>query len=325
MLSFLPLSANAAQLTPRSLTLGTSATSTATTHQYNFTVATTANIGSIGFVYCTAPSGTCTMPAGLSTTAASLSAQSGATGFTINNTTNGSPYITRTAASVTAGTAVSFTLSNVTNPSAANTSFYVRIQTYTGTDGATGPTDFGTVAASTANQITFQGTVDEALTFCVGVTVTSTCSSTTGTAASFSPSSTFSRSTTTTASSQFAAATNASTGYSITYTGNTLMSGSNAINAAQGGGTTAASTTGTSQFGLNLIDAHFSGQSVGQVAANYATGTQYRFASGDTLATSQSQPTDFDTYTANYIVNISAITAAGRYTTTLTFICTASF
>ena len=36
----------------------------------------------------------------LVTTAATMGTQSGATGFTLNNTTNGSPYITRTAATV---------------------------------------------------------------------------------------------------------------------------------------------------------------------------------------------------------------------------------
>src|SRR4051812_30240011 len=102
--------ASAAQITARRLTLQAGATdggskpSGVVNHKFDFTVpnAGNANIGSIKFQYCTLASGSCTTPAGLSTTSATLGTQSGATGFSINATTNGSPYITRTAASVTA-------------------------------------------------------------------------------------------------------------------------------------------------------------------------------------------------------------------------------
>jgi hypothetical protein len=62
----------------------------------SFTLPTTASVGSIQFKYCTlaaAPSVTCTTPAGLSTTSATLGSESGLTGFSMVNTTNGSPYL----------------------------------------------------------------------------------------------------------------------------------------------------------------------------------------------------------------------------------------
>src|SRR5579871_3235978 len=99
----------AAELTSRSLTLQAGATdggskpSGVVKHLFGFTTATTANIGSIQFLYCTTASGTCTTPHGLDTTAATLTSQTGATGFTMVNTTQGAPYITRTAANINSG------------------------------------------------------------------------------------------------------------------------------------------------------------------------------------------------------------------------------
>src|SRR5579862_5513992 len=143
--------ASAAQITVRSLTLQAGATdggsmpSGVVNHYFQFTVATTANIGSIQFLYCTLAAGSCTTPTGLVTTAATMGTQSGATGFTLVNTTNGAPYITRTAASINSGTALTYQLLSVTNPSTANQTFFVRISTFASID-TTGPsTDTGTV------------------------------------------------------------------------------------------------------------------------------------------------------------------------------------
>jgi hypothetical protein len=144
---------NAAQFSPRKVTLGSSAPSAVTTHKFEFTVPTTADVGSIRFWYCTTGSGTCTTPTGLSTTSATLAAESGSTGFTINNTTNGLPYITRTAVSITGGTAVSYTLGNVTNPSTTNTTFFIRLATFASTDISGTHIDYGNVLASTATPI----------------------------------------------------------------------------------------------------------------------------------------------------------------------------
>src|SRR5436190_9716192 len=105
-------SAYANQITSRSLTLqagasdGGSKPSGVVNHFFQFTLPAVGNpsVGSIKFQYCTIAAGSCTTPAGLSTTSATLGSQTGATGFTLNNSTNGAPYITRTAASISAGT-----------------------------------------------------------------------------------------------------------------------------------------------------------------------------------------------------------------------------
>src|SRR5687768_1473272 len=75
---FLPKSASAAQITARSLTLQAGATDGGSmpggvvNHLYNFTVPTTANIGSIKFEYCTLAAGACVTPTNLVTTSATM-------------------------------------------------------------------------------------------------------------------------------------------------------------------------------------------------------------------------------------------------------------
>jgi hypothetical protein len=170
--SLLPINmASAAQITSRSLTLqagvsdGGSKPGGVVNHLFNFTVPSVGNtnIGSIQFLYCTTASGICALPTGLVTTAATMGTQSGATGFTIVNGTNGSPYITRVAASVSAGTALSYQLAGVTNPTTTNQTFFVRISTFTSINVTGGATDTGTVTASTATQIVLTGTMPESL------------------------------------------------------------------------------------------------------------------------------------------------------------------
>lgn len=353
--AFEPQSASAAQITTRSLALETNGTTGGSTpdgtvnHHFTFTVPNVGdpNIGSIKFEYCTTASGTCTMPTGLVTTSATLSGtQVGATGFTIGTSSpaNGAPYITRTAASVTAGTALQYTLVGVHNPTAANTTFYVRIATYTSTDRSGSPTDTGSVAASTANPIVLTGTMPESLIFCTGATVTTSggvpdCS--TATSGNINFNQLFSPVDTATATSQMAASTNATGGYNITISGPTLTSGSNTI-AAMSFATVG--VRGTSQFGLNLkanttttsnpavgteIAAASNGTSLrGQAATGYNTVDTFKFVSGDSVANSANGgagPTDAQIYTVSYIANVSGSQLAGSYTTTLTYVCTATF
>ena len=314
----------AAQITNRTLTLGSSAPGAVTTHQNSFTTATTANIGSIGFQYCTTASGTCTLPAGLVTTSATLSAQSAGTVFTIVTTTNGTPYVTRTAASLAAGSTVSFTFSNVTNPTTTNTSFYVRITTYTGTDGATGATDTGTDAGSTANQISVTASVPETLSFCV---YTGANCAAGGTSVALG---TLSSAAASTGISLMDVGTNASSGYNVTVNGVTLTSGANTIPAYS----SAASTPGTSGFGINLrantsptVGADKTvgaAPSIGTYGTSYGTINTFNYATGTTVANS-SGPTNNNTFTVSYVANIGTAQAAGAYTSTFTYICTASF
>ena len=247
--------ATAGQITERSLTLQAGATDGASkpggvvNHLFSFRIPTTGNVGSIKFLYCTTAAGNCTTPGGLSTTSATMGTQTGATGFTLNNSTNGAPYVTRTASSIAATTVVSYQLLSVTNPSAANESFYVRITTYASIDTTGASSDTGTVGASTAAQIVLTGTMPESLIFCAGGSISTTsgipdCS--TATSGSISFNQLFSPTDTATASSQIAASTNAVSGYAITVNGATMTNGSATIPAMS---TAATPAIGNSQIG----------------------------------------------------------------------------
>ena len=285
------------------------------------------------------------MPTGLVTTAATLGTQSGATGFTLVNTTNGAPYLTRTAASITAGTAIVTQLLGVTNPTTANQTFFVRISTFNATNATGSPEDTGTVAASTATQIVLTGTMPESLVFCTGGTVGTTvgvpdCATATSGAISFNQ--LFSPTDTATATSQMAASTNAGAGYAITVNGPTLTSGSNTVVAM---GAATAGVRGVSQFGLNLKanTTTTSTPAIGTEVAPAANGTNYKgqattgyntvdnfkfVAAGDTVADSANGGaggTDAQIFTVSYIVNVPGSQPAGTYTTTLTYICTPTF
>lgn len=367
--SVLPVNnALAAQITNRSLTLepgaggdGGSKPGGTVNHFFQFTVpnAGGGNIGSIQFQYCTTASGTCTVPGTTSgggnlvnTTTTTLDQTgSAATGFTLVNTTNGTPYLTRTAAAVTANSVLKYTLIGVKNPNVPTTpnlTFFVRISTFASTDTSGSPIDTGTVAASTASQIQLTGIMPESLIFCTGGTIgvngggIPDCTTATSGAVSFNQ--LFSPSDTATATSQMAASTNALSGYSITVAGATLTSGTNTIPAI--GPTAAAGSRGKGQFGMNLV-ANTTATSTPAIGSNVApapNGTNLRgqpkaafgtvdsfafdTAAANTIAASDNGgagPTDSQIFTSSYIVNVAGSQPAGTYTTTLTYICTPTF
>jgi hypothetical protein len=366
--------ASANQITARSLTLQAGATdggskpSGVVNHFFQFTVPNTGapSVGSILFQYCTTATGTtsftgsCTVPNGLSTTGAGVTLDqtgSAATGFTLVKTTNGAPYITRTAASIPANSILKYKLLGVTNPDGTscgasapannNCSFFVRISTYASADTTGTPIDTGTVTASTSTQIVLTGIMPESIIFCTGGTISTTAGipdCTTATSGSINFNQLFSPTDTAWATSQMAASTNAGSGYVITVNGPTLTSGSNTIPAI--GATAAASTKGVGQFGMNLMaDATptITGSAdvtpapngtnfMGKPSTNFNTADSYAFnpAAANTVAKSDNgtgtgAPTDSQIFTSSYIVNVSGSQTAGTYVTTLTYICTATF
>lgn len=344
-----------ATLTSRSLTLEAGATDGGSKpggtvkYLFAFTTATTANIGSIDFQFCSTAGGSCTPPTGLDVHSATLNNQSPAMGFTLSTPTvsNNEMYVTRSAVSLAASTAVTFEFGTVVNPTAANSSFYVHITTYTSANVTTGATDNGTVAASTANPVVLTGTMPESLIFCTGAAITNNgggipdCSTATS-SSNIQFNQLFSPADTATAVSQMAASTNADSGYAITYTGATLTSGSNTVAPMSA---TFTPTRGKSQFGLNLVanTTTTSTPAVGTAiyptsngtnlkglpAAAYNTADSFKFlVAGDTAASSNSSgagPSDIQTYTVSYMVNVNGAQAVGTYTTTLTYICTPTY
>ncbi len=355
-LSILPAAhVYAAQIEPRSLTLqagaggdGGSMPGGTVNHLLAFSLPTAGTLGSILFEYCTTAAGTCDVPTGLDTTGTSLGSQSGATGFTLDNTVNGAPMLTRTAAAISASTAVSYQLANVVNPDpnpgAKNETFFVRISTFASNDGTGAYTDLGNVTASVNEQILLSGVMPESLIFCTGETIglngsVPDCSTVTTGIVEFNQ--LFSPTDTATAMSQMAASTNAGSGYSITVNGTTLTSGSNTITPMASATTIA---RGTSQFGLNLVENTIATSTVpvgiaisdasngtnlrAAPAADYATPDTFKYANGDVVARSDdggAGATDAQIMTVSYIVNVPGSQAAGTYSTTLTYICTATY
>ncbi len=356
-LVFQSQNAYATQITNRSLTLQAGATdggskpSGVVKHLFTFTLPNVGavNVGSIQFKYCQIASGVCDMPTGLLTTSATLSNETGATGFTMVNTTNGTPYITRAASAIPAGTTATYQFSTVTNPSTVSQAFFVRISTFASIDTSGSPIDTGTVTATTTQQIVLTGEMPESLIFCTGAIVPLNgsipdCGNATSGIISFNQ--LFSPTDTATAKSQMAASTNALNGFTISVFGPTMTSGSNTIPAMS---VAAASIKGIGQFGMNLRANTLAASNpivgaditpspdgpthyLGQPAVGYETIDSFKFVAGtvgDTVANSAfggtPGPTNAQVYTSSYIVNVTGSQLAGTYITTLTYICTPTF
>ncbi len=118
-------------------------------------------------------------------------------------------------------------------------------------------------------------------------------------------------------------ATNASSGYSITYNGATLTSGGNTIDVATISGDDDG-TPGSEQFALGIDD---NGGNV-TIASGYdlAGTNSYNFVAGTTTTiASETGATTTETIDVQYIANIATTTEAGSYSTDITYIATGNF
>ncbi len=326
MLSFmvLPVTASAAELTAESTSLSDPTVNhAATTYTVTQSSVSTSAIKCIKVVFSTNADGTGGAPTGMTTTSATFSGTSNyvptPASWTVDATTNGTVKITfatgETPASASGRTIV---LGSITNGSTNNATYYTNVNTFNNTDCATSPVD--TNGQSTfvfTSGVSVSATVNPTLTFTVS---TSTCSLGTLTA-----------STTGTCQVILTAASNATSGYTISYIAPaTLTSGSNTILALTGGST---SSQGTSQFGFNLRDnatpnvgTDPSGDA-GYTFSSYGYGTPdtFKFTTAGGSVVGTTGPTATTTYTASYIANISAVTPAGLYTATQTYNITATY
>jgi hypothetical protein len=246
-------------------------------------------------------------------------------GWTTTSSTTTELRLAKSGNTASPSGAAAVTFSGVTNPSATNSTFFIRMTTYSDATWTT-PIDTGVVAASTATQIQVSLSVDETLTFCTGTSITGTnCGTAAGNTVSLGIGSTTG---TSTGTSILAASTNGSSGYTISVSGATLTSGSNTVTALS---SNAASSVGTKQFGLNLVanatpsvGAARTGTGTATAAANYNTADSFRYATGETIA-SISGATNANTFTVSYIANIDGSTPSGIYQTTLTYVATPNF
>ena len=141
----------------------------------------------------------------------------------------------------------------------------------------------------------------------------------------------FSAGTTATSTSTFAVSDYTSYGYVVQALGTPPTNGTHTISAMSSTGVSAA---GSEQFGINLV-ANTSPTSLGanpdhgqfgfgSPTANYGTPNNYRYVSGETIA-SAPKSSGTTVYTISYIVNVSSLTNGGDYSGNQTILCTATF
>lgn len=329
LLAVSPVRVYAAQITDRSLTLDDSdGGATGVTYTFEFTVPSGTVLQSWEAEICTTASGACTTPSGWTGASAGLASQptnlGDASGWA-DASTSSALRLAKTGNSAAPSGSQTVAFNGVTNPTSDNTTFFARVTSYSD-DSYTTAVDTGVIAASTASAIDLTGVVDETLTFCAGTSITGTnCGTISGSTVDFG---TFSSSAASSGTSVMAASTNGQGGYVVTVNGATLTSGSNTITALT---TQTASSVGSEQFGLNLVDnatpnvgSDPSGSGSGDAATNYGTADQFRFVTGDTVADAAGA-TDANAFTVSYLVNVGGATEAGTYTATMTYICTATF
>jgi hypothetical protein len=180
------------QITTRSLTISSGVPSqTNVSYSFTFTPAATTQVQGVKFIACTTAvgtyiGGTCTAPSGMSgagngfSNAAfvSQSGWQGATNFAVdatgaNDCTPSANIIcvNRTDTTSQTVTARTIVFNTIKNPSAANTSFYVGIMTYSTVNYTVGSrVDAGTTASAVVQTLTTNAAVAEVLNFCVGST-----------------------------------------------------------------------------------------------------------------------------------------------------------
>lgn len=270
-----------------------------------------------------------------------LSAQSGNTGFSMatdssDNTVktagqtdlaNGEVLLTNPSVPLPAGspTTNTYTLSNIVNPSSTG-EYYVRVQTFSATDGSGSAIEFGGIAIQINSNISVNSIVPPFLTFCGGVTVAFlNCGSAQGSEIDFGDLSSNSSSD---ATSQFMVATNAQNGYTVSLNGSTMTSGNNVIpNLTYPSG----SKIGNGQFGLNVVTntvprvgSNPIGAGSGVPTTNYGASNLFTFNEGDNIVTAPAA-TDYNEFTTSYLVNVSSSQPEGVYSTTINYICLANF
>jgi hypothetical protein len=372
--------ASAAQINARKLTVSSSAIGTVTTdiagnsvaagsggngakarHTFDVTVPGAASaVQSIEFLYCTTPipGTTCTAPTGMdASTVATIAGQSGTglTGFALGTSGNAPTAnrirINRTnATNVSSDTAAQYFFGTgggtdwIKNPTSTGT-FFVRITTFTDNGYAT-TRDQGSVASSTATQIDVTAKVQEKLKFSVAsayIAPNSTCDNLTGSGAVAlgDVDGILDSSTQYDAHSYYRLSTNALNGTIVYYSGDTLKSGTNDINALT---SEIATTAGLEQFGLandsgDTGKYSFAGGATGlSQNANYDEGNgvlgsgtppKFNYAVGSVTTpvalASSSSVVICDTGSVRYLGNIATTTPAGIYTTTVTYIAVPAF
>ncbi len=332
------LQASAATLTSASLSLSDPRPSASNvTYDFQASNVTTSAIKCIVLVFATTADGT-TVPSDMDTTSAAVSASSdyvaSLNAWTVDAASNGTIEITdNTGATPASATDRNIILTGITNGSAANTGYFLRVNTYNNTDCATSPVDSAVVQFIFTNGQSVSLAVDGSLSFTVsgvtgdgneavnGETVTNGLS-TTATTIPFG--------TVTTASNKVAAqdlsvSTNAGNGYTvyIRYTGQPTAGSATIDDLATHSNATpgAFSAAGTEAFGYTTED------------GSLGTGTADRFTSGggnkwaaftttNTEIIYNNAAVSSETTRVGFQTGIASTTEPGAYTTTVVYTAT---
>ena len=316
------------QLANRSITIGTSETSAATTYQFQFDLTVAQMLGSIRFEVCQEdplPGNPCTIPSGFDFSIAALVTQTGETGFIIDPASTANDLLLSRAPAMAPTGTVSYLFDPTINPD-TDGSYYIRLYTYPTADGSGPSTENAGLAFAITSGLGVVAYVPPWLEFCVGRVIPSpSCSSVSGSFISFG---TLSETATRSGTTQMAGGTNAEFGLSISVIGTTMTSGINFIPSLS---SPTASNVGSSQFGMNLrnnatpnIGSDPTGLGTITPTANYNIPNLYTYNDGDAIA-SIGIPTDYSLLTVSHIVNIDSNQPPGVYSTTLTYVATATF
>jgi hypothetical protein len=152
--------------------------------------------------------------------------------------------------------------------------------------------------------------------------------STSGTGVSFGS---FSSNTPSTSTTTFSVSDYTSYGYVVQVFGAPPSNGAHTLTAMA---TTASSTPGTEQFGINLVantapvsfgaNLNNGGYGFGTVSANYGTANVFRYVQGETIAAGP-KSSGVTIYTISYLVNVAGLTPGGQYTSNQTLVVTGTY
>lgn len=141
----------------------------------------------------------------------------------------------------------------------------------------------------------------------------------------------FSPTVTSTTTSTFSVIDYTSYGYAVQILGTPPTNGAHSITAMSSTGT---STVGTEQFGINLVantspsvfgaNPNNGSFGFGAASTNYNTANNYRYVSGETIASAPKSSGE-TIYTISYIVNVSSITPGGQYSSNQSIVCTGTY
>jgi len=313
------------------------APSASVAYTFTGTGVTSTNIECIQVIIATTASGT-TAPTGFSGASVAVSAgtstlvNSSGSGWSL--ATSGSQnnilqYTNSTGVTPSTLTGATFVLTNLTNPTLADTAFFYQLSTYDNTNCSSSPVDNALSQFIVTNGSVVSFTVDATLSFTINaVSASTSCDGTTTTSASTPTTIPFGS---VTAASDavvcqdLRAATNASNGYTI-YLRDTgaPQSLSNAIAGPPGsnGSPAAFPAAGYEAYGYTTNDAALS---TTYGASNRFTSPSQEWAAATTTnAEIAYQPsgvgiTDYD---IAHQVGVSTTTHAGNYTTTIIYTCT---